>query len=51
MCIYCYISVSQVVGRDPQAGRGAVLEGACMVQGNRYTYTIFIDDGLIYTYL
>ena len=26
-----------------------MLEGARMTHGNRYTYTIFIDNGLIYS--
>ena len=26
-----------------------MLKGACMVLGNRYPYTIFIENGLIYS--
>ena len=39
----------QILGCALQGGHNAMLEGACMTPGRRYTYTIFKDNGLIYS--
>ena len=39
-----YSSVSQILGRAPQGGRDAMLDGARMTTENRHTYTTFIDN-------
>ena len=37
-----------MVQSAPQGGHNAVLEGVHMTLGNKHTYTIFIDNGLIH---
>ena len=44
-----YSSVSEIVGCPRQGGYDVMLEGAPITPGNRYTYKIFIDNGLIYS--
>ena len=43
------LSVSQKVGCALQGGHGAMLEEEIKTPGNRDTYNIFIDNGLIYS--